>query len=56
MLAGLRSEAGRRTAGVPTLPLSAPFDPGTRLWVDGLLAGISARTEAPRSMPVIPAA
>ena len=56
MLAGLRSEAGRRTAGVPTLPLSAPFDSSTRLWVDGLLAGIFARTEAPRSMPVIPAA
>ena len=55
MLAGLRSEAGRRTAGVPTLPLSAPFDSSTRLWVDGLLAGMFARTEAPRSMSVIPA-
>jgi NADPH-dependent sulfite reductase flavoprotein alpha-component len=56
MLAGLRSDAGRRTAGVPTLPLSAPFDSSTRLWVDGLLAGIFARTEAPRSMPAVPAA
>jgi NADPH-dependent sulfite reductase flavoprotein alpha-component len=56
MLAGLRSEAGRRTTGVPTLPLSAPFDSSTRLWVDGLLAGMFARTEAPRSMSVIPAA
>ena len=49
LLAGLRSEAGRRTAGVPTLPLSAPFDSSTRLWVDGLLAGMFARTETPRS-------
>ena len=45
LLAGLRSEAGRRTTGVPTLPLSAPFDSATRLWVDGLLAGIFSRTE-----------
>jgi sulfite reductase (NADPH) flavoprotein alpha-component len=54
MLAGLRSEAGRRTAGVPTLPLSAPFDSSTRLWVDGLLAGMFTRTEGPPSLPSIP--
>ncbi len=47
LIAGLRSEAGRRSAGVPTLPLSAPFDTSTRLWVDGLLAGIFARAETP---------
>ena len=47
MLAGLRTDVGRRTAGVPTLPLSAPFDSTTRLWVDGLLAGLFSRTEAP---------
>jgi NADPH-dependent sulfite reductase flavoprotein alpha-component len=53
LIAGLRSEAGRRTAGVPTLPLSAPLDPGTRLWVDGLLAGMFARTETlPAMEPV----
>ncbi|MFZ1179564.1 MAG: nitrate reductase, partial [Mycobacterium sp.] len=34
LIIGLRSEAGRRTAGVPTLPQSAPFDSATRLWVD----------------------
>jgi sulfite reductase (NADPH) flavoprotein alpha-component len=45
LIAGLRSEAGRRSTGVPTVPLSAPFDSATRLWVDGLLAGIFARTE-----------
>ena len=50
LIAGLRSEAGRRTTGVPTLPLSAPFDSDTRLWVDGLLAGLFARTPVPQSM------
>ncbi len=52
LIAGLRSEAGRRTAGVPTLPEKAPFDPATRLWVDGLLAGLFSRAEAPRPLPV----
>ncbi len=52
LIAGLRSEAGRRTTGVPTLPLSAPFETSTRLWVDGLLAGIFARTETPPSIGV----
>jgi sulfite reductase (NADPH) flavoprotein alpha-component len=56
MLTGLRSEAGRRAGGVPTLPASAPFDSSTRLWVNGLLAGMFARTEVPRSLPAIPAA
>jgi len=51
MLIGLRSDAGRRAAGVPTLPQSAPFDSGTRLWVDGLLAGLFSRNEAPRPAP-----
>ena len=51
LMAGLRSEAGRRTAGVPTVPLSAPFDSGTRLWVDGLLAGIFSRAETPPASP-----
>jgi sulfite reductase (NADPH) flavoprotein alpha-component len=52
MLTGLRSEAGRRMAGVPTLPVSAPFDSCTRLWLDGLLAGVFARTAPPQSIPV----
>jgi sulfite reductase (NADPH) flavoprotein alpha-component len=51
VIAGLRSEAGRRTPGVPTLPLSAPFDSNTRLWVDGLLAGLFARTPIPHATP-----
>lgn len=48
MLTGLRSDAGRRTGGVPTLPLSAPFDSSTRLWVDGLLAGLFSRIDGPQ--------
>ena len=51
LLTGLRSESGRRAAGVPTLPHSAPFDSATRLWVDGLLAGLFARADAPQSIP-----
>src|SRR5947209_18532280 len=51
LLNGLRSEAGRRSAGVPTLPQSAPFDSATRLWVDGLLAGLFSRTEATPPTP-----
>jgi NADPH-dependent sulfite reductase flavoprotein alpha-component len=46
LITGLRSEAGRGTTGVPTLPQSAPFDTATRLWVDGLLAGLFARADA----------
>ncbi|BBY09513.1 bifunctional nitrate reductase/sulfite reductase flavoprotein subunit alpha [Mycobacterium marseillense] len=56
MLTGLRSDAGRRTAGVPTLPASAPFDSGTRLWVDGLLAGLFSRIDGPlpAALPTAP--
>jgi NADPH-dependent sulfite reductase flavoprotein alpha-component len=47
LVTGLRSDAGSRRAGVPTLPQNAPFDSSTRLWIDGLLAGLFARTEEP---------
>ncbi|OBI10180.1 bifunctional nitrate reductase/sulfite reductase flavoprotein subunit alpha [Mycobacterium scrofulaceum] len=53
MLTALRSDAGRCAAGVPTLPQSAPFDPGTRLWVDGLLAGLFSRIDGPRAAPAV---
>ncbi len=56
LITGLRTEAGRRAGGVPTLPLSAPFDSATRLWVDGLLAGVFARADAPQSTPAPAAA
>ncbi len=51
MMTGLRSEAGRRAAGVPTLPQNAPFDSATRLWVDGLLSGVFARADTPHPTP-----
>jgi len=44
-MSGLRSTEGRSTGGVPTLPLSAPIVPATRLWLDGVLAGLFSRTE-----------
>ncbi|MCV7200314.1 bifunctional nitrate reductase/sulfite reductase flavoprotein subunit alpha [Mycobacterium angelicum] len=50
VIAGLRSEAGRHNSGVPTLPMSAPFDSNTRLWVDGLLAGMFSRTQPAPSL------
>jgi NADPH-dependent sulfite reductase flavoprotein alpha-component len=52
LLTGLRSEAGRSAAGVPTLPASAPFDSRTRLWVDGLLAGLLSRIDSPLPAPI----
>jgi sulfite reductase (NADPH) flavoprotein alpha-component len=47
LIAGLRSDVGRRSGGVPTLPVSVPFDSPTRVWVNGLLAGMFARTAVP---------
>lgn len=47
LLAGLRFEAGRPMTGQPTVPLNAPFDTRTRLWLDGVLAGMLSRTPAP---------
>ncbi|MBO9554351.1 bifunctional nitrate reductase/sulfite reductase flavoprotein subunit alpha [Cellulomonas sp.] len=49
--------------GVPVLPPAAPFDPATRAWVDGMLAGLFSRaggvsafpTTAPVADPAIPA-
>ncbi|WP_329499193.1 bifunctional nitrate reductase/sulfite reductase flavoprotein subunit alpha [Kitasatospora herbaricolor] len=39
--------------GVPALPPAAPFERGTALWVDGVLAGMFSRTAAPATAPVI---
>lgn len=44
-LLGLQSEESRRQGGVPTLPVSAPLHPDKRLVLDGVLAGIFARTK-----------
>ncbi|MBO0882168.1 MAG: flavodoxin domain-containing protein, partial [Mycobacterium sp.] len=47
LVTALRTEAGRRAPGVPTLPMSAPFKPSNRMWVDGLMAGLFSRSPVP---------
>ena len=43
-ISGLRSSGGHER-GVPVVPLSAPLAATTRLWFDGLLAGLYSRAE-----------
>lgn len=43
-ITGLRSSELRKLGEVPALPLSAPLAADRRLWVDGLLAGLFARS------------
>lgn len=43
-LAGLRLSPPDTCGGVPVLPATAPLGNDMRLWVDGLLAGLYART------------
>ncbi|HTR11119.1 MAG TPA: flavodoxin domain-containing protein, partial [Paraburkholderia sp.] len=42
---GLRSLRTTEPAGVPVLPAHAPFPAQTRVWLDGLLAGLFSRAE-----------
>jgi len=49
LMTALRSEPARTS--VPTLPDTAPFDPSTRLWLDGLLAGLFAGAAVPEPAP-----
>ncbi|HEY4801556.1 MAG TPA: bifunctional nitrate reductase/sulfite reductase flavoprotein subunit alpha [Paraburkholderia sp.] len=42
---GLRSLRAAEPVGVPMLPAHAPFPADTRVWLDGLLAGLFSRTE-----------
>jgi sulfite reductase (NADPH) flavoprotein alpha-component len=49
--AGLRLEESRKTGGVPTLPPSAPLDPAKRLWIEGLLSGLFARSYGSAIVP-----
>ncbi|MCV7385631.1 bifunctional nitrate reductase/sulfite reductase flavoprotein subunit alpha [Mycolicibacter longobardus] len=51
LLTALRTEAGRSASGVPTVPANAPLEPATRMWVDGLLAGLFSRHPAPAANP-----
>lgn len=46
LLAGLRADTGHRRTGPPTLPVSAPFDTRTRMWLDGVIAGMCSRPSA----------
>ncbi|BCQ10971.1 periplasmic nitrate reductase [Mycobacterium heckeshornense] len=50
MLSGLRSDVGRRTPGVPSLPADAPLQPSVRMWVDGVLAGLFSRSPLPAAV------
>lgn len=54
LVTALRTEVGRRTPGVPTLPLSAPFEPGKRMWVDGMMAGLFSRSPVPGAISAPP--
>jgi hypothetical protein len=47
LVTALRTDAARRAPGVPTLPLSAPFEPGDQTWVDGVMAGLFSRSPVP---------
>ena len=54
-VSALRSSEGRQAAGLPTLPPSAPFAPNTRLWLDGVLAGLFSRADSGLPAPDAPA-
>lgn len=43
-ITGLRSESSRQSGGVPTIPGTAPLHPEKRTLVNGILAGLFART------------
>ncbi|TCW77861.1 reductase [Burkholderia sp. SRS-46] len=53
---GLRSDAGRRAGGVPVLPAGAPLAAPTRLWLDGMLAGLFSRARPGHGEPAAPLA
>ncbi len=43
-LSGLQVAEGGPARGVPVLPSNAPLQPATRLWLDGVLAGMFSRS------------
>ncbi len=45
-ISALRTTEGRQAGGVPTIPAVAPLSPHTRLWMDGVLAGLFSRSAA----------
>ncbi|MFJ4168912.1 molybdopterin-dependent oxidoreductase [Paenarthrobacter sp. NPDC089714] len=61
MLAALNAGAANLTHGAPALPANAPFAPETRMFIDGMLAGMYSRSPVPGgtlelSSPAAPAA
>jgi sulfite reductase (NADPH) flavoprotein alpha-component len=51
-LSGLAADTARAPGAVPLLPPGAPILPHTRLWLDGVLAGLFSRVTLPAgSMP-----
>ncbi|CAB3714956.1 Periplasmic nitrate reductase [Paraburkholderia sediminicola] len=50
-VSGLRSAEGQGIDSVPVLPTGAPFDPASRLYVDGLLAGLYSRSGTSAAVP-----
>lgn len=50
-LAALRTEAARSGGGVPVLPPSAPLETSKRLFLDGMLAGLFARSRIGEALP-----
>ncbi len=51
LFAGLRIEAGLPMTGLPTLPVSAPFDTRSRMWLNGVIAGMFSRTSVSSTAP-----
>jgi len=48
-LTALRTDVSRQAGGVPVLPVTAPLEASRRLMLDGMLAGLFARTWLPSS-------
>lgn len=46
-LTGLRTEESCKAGGVPVLPTTSPLEPSKRLYLNGVLAGLFARTWLP---------
>lgn len=51
-ISALRTTEGRQSGGVPTIPAVAPLTDHTRLWMDGVLAGLFSRSVAMPALAV----
>ncbi|GAA0484035.1 bifunctional nitrate reductase/sulfite reductase flavoprotein subunit alpha [Tatumella punctata] len=51
-LSGLRLSPPETRSGVPVLPVAAPLSDHSRLWIDGMLAGLYARSPLPAGLTV----